>query len=131
MTNKKFKILIFAIVLLSIVTLVFLASFTQSNNPNRALTLNTKEFNITEIQKNNNDNSCWTVINGTVYDATKVLANNQDIKQILLNACGKDGSDTYVIKKYSQQNLNRNDIQKLYNQLKEFRLGIIAPTIAE
>jgi cytochrome b involved in lipid metabolism len=133
--NIKVIYFIITFTIITIFGLVGLLIFSLSNksdaNVNSDLVLGTKEFNIKDIEKNDNIKSCWTIINGTVYDATKVIANNPNLQDILITACGKDGSDIYVIKKYGSQALSDKDIKMLYSQLQDHRLGIIAPTTAE
>lgn len=36
--------------------------------------------------------SCWTVINGTVYDLTSLISTHSGGEKAILSICGKDGS---------------------------------------
>lgn len=53
-----------------------------------------KQFTRQEIEKHHNENDCWIVINGNVYDATSVLRWHQGGKGPILAHAGAVHMDT-------------------------------------
>lgn len=53
-----------------------------------------KQFTREEIEKHNSEGDCWIVINGKVYDATKVLSWHPGGKEPIMAHAGKVHADT-------------------------------------
>lgn len=53
-----------------------------------------KQFTREEIEKHNNENDCWIVINGKVYDATSVLDWHPGGKAPIMAHAGRTHADT-------------------------------------
>lgn len=125
------KYIIFGSIVLIILTAIGLVVLVLGNrkqiDPDDVLGQNAKEIALSDVQKNNSVKSCWTIVGGNVYDATGVIAANNDLQATLVKACGGDGTDYYTIKKFSKQELTNEQINKLFNQLQQKRVGIIAP----
>lgn len=51
-----------------------------------------------EISKHNNQNSCWLIISGKVYDVTMFLESHPGEASAILSNCGKDGTGDYLSK---------------------------------
>lgn len=66
------------------------ASTTDSDN---ILTL--KAFTIIEVESHSSSNSCWTVIEGKVYDLTSWIGKHPGGDKAILSICGKDGSEAF------------------------------------
>ncbi len=50
---------------------------------------------LTTIAKHNNRSSCWSAVNGNVYDLTSWIPNHPGGEQAILSMCGVDGSNGY------------------------------------
>lgn len=62
------------------------------------LIFNKKELrpiSLDEISTHNSKDSCWTAINGGVYDVTKFVSSHKGGDKILY-ACGKDATDLFT-----------------------------------
>lgn len=68
-----------------------------------------------QVAQHTNASSCWTVIDGNVYDLTKWIPQHPGGEQAILSLCGKDGSDAFH---------NQHDhAQRQENILATFLLG--------
>ena len=54
-----------------------------------------KTYPLTEIQKHADATSCWTTINGGVYDLTDWVGKHPGGREAILSICGKDGSGAF------------------------------------
>jgi cytochrome b involved in lipid metabolism len=54
-------------------------------------------FSMSDVAKHNNENDCWIVIDGKVYDVTSYIESHPGGK-IMANFCGQDGSAAFVTK---------------------------------
>lgn len=50
---------------------------------------------LTEIAKHNSRTSCWSAVNGNVYDLTSWIPNHPGGEKAILSMCGVDGSAGY------------------------------------
>jgi uncharacterized membrane protein len=66
----------------------------QSAQEPISLSPNSK-ISIGEVAENNSESSCWTVIDGKVYDLTAFLFRYPGERSDLVPLCGVDGSDLY------------------------------------
>jgi cytochrome b involved in lipid metabolism len=55
---------------------------------------NSKTFTVEEVEKHNNKENCWTIINSKVYDLTSFISQHPGRDEIL-RACGKDGTSLF------------------------------------
>ena len=60
------------------------ATITQSSSQ--------KTFSITDVAKHKSALSCWSIINGKVYDLTSWIGQHPGGPQRILSICGSDGS---------------------------------------
>ncbi len=51
-----------------------------------------KSYTMAEVATHNNTASCWTAINGGVYDVTSWISKHPGGKQAIMGTCGKDAS---------------------------------------
>ena len=51
-----------------------------------------------EVAKHNNEDDCWTIIDGNVYDITEYIPRHPGGREIL-QACGSDGSTLFNTRK--------------------------------
>jgi len=54
-------------------------------------------FLISDVAKHNNENDCWIVIDGKVYDVTNYIESHPG-GRVLVNFCGQDGSLAFATK---------------------------------
>lgn len=54
-----------------------------------------KTYKLSDISTNNTKESCWTVIDGSVYDLTDFISKHKGGDKILA-VCGIDGSDLFT-----------------------------------
>jgi len=52
-------------------------------------------YTLADIATHNNSSSCWTAINGSVYDVTTWINQHPGGQQAILSLCGTDGSAAF------------------------------------
>ncbi len=52
-------------------------------------------YTMAKVATHNSGASCWTAINGNVYDVTNWINQHPGGPQAILSLCGKDGSDAF------------------------------------
>lgn len=65
------------------------------NPPTTTTTTTTSGITLATIAKHNGRSSCWSAVNGSVYDLTSWIPNHPGGEQVILSMCGLDGSDGY------------------------------------
>lgn len=85
--------------------------------------LNKKELRpitLEEISTHNSKDSCWTTINGGVYDVTYFIPNHKGGDRIL-NACGKDATDLFT----GKSEMGRLHSRVAIKLLSKMKIGIL------
>lgn len=77
-----------------------------------------KTFTFAEVATHNSASSCYTAVNGGVYDATGFINKHPGGAEKILNLCGKDGS-TFFNKQHGGQ-------AKAEAALASLKIGILA-----
>lgn len=54
-----------------------------------------KTYSLADISTHNNKTSCYTAVNGNVYDVTSWISQHPGGASAILSLCGKDGSDLF------------------------------------
>lgn len=54
-----------------------------------------KTITLAQVKKNASAKSCWSVINGTVYDLTTWINRHPGGAQRIVSICGKDGTKAF------------------------------------
>jgi cytochrome b involved in lipid metabolism len=54
-------------------------------------------FSMSDVAKHSNENDCWIVIDGKVYDVTSYIESHPG-GRVLVNFCGQDGSLAFATK---------------------------------
>lgn len=69
----------------------------ETLNPNTTepSTSNTKTYTLDEVKIHNSKQSCWTVVNGSVYDVTSWIGQHPGGASAILYMCGKDASSAF------------------------------------
>lgn len=52
-------------------------------------------YTIAQVATHNNNSSCWSAINGGVYDLTSWISRHPGGEQAILSLCGTDGSAAF------------------------------------
>ncbi len=76
-----------------------------------------KTYTMTEVQKANNANNCWSVISGKVYDLTSFTPGHPGGEPAILSLCGKDGTAGFMAQHGGQR--------KPESVLAKFYLGVL------
>lgn len=76
-------------------------------------------YSMTEVRTHTSASSCWTVINGKVYDLTSWISRHPGGKSAITGLCGKDGTASF-------ESEHEGD-SKAESRLSSFLLGPLAP----
>lgn len=74
-------------------------------------------YSLAEVAKHNSQSSCWTTINGGVYDVTTWIGSHPGGSQAILSLCGKDGSQAF--------NDQHGEQQRVLSVLAGFKIGLL------
>lgn len=55
----------------------------------------TVPYSMTEVVVHNNEQSCWTIVEGGVYDLTNWISNHPGGRDAIIGLCGKDGTTAF------------------------------------
>ena len=69
------------------------ASATTSASPSSSSSV--KEFTLAQVRANNSAASCWTIIEGDVYDLTKWIEQHPGGSGVIKGLCGADGTKSF------------------------------------
>ncbi len=72
-----------------------LSTTNTASTTNSDITLAIKNYTITEIGSRSSSDSCWTVIEGKVYDLTSWIGKHPGGDKAILSICGKDGTEAF------------------------------------
>ena len=75
-------------------------------------------YTMTQVAQHAGASSCWTVINGNVYDVTQWIDQHPGGRDTILSLCGADGSAAF--------NGQHGGQARPANELKNFLLGALA-----
>ena len=75
-------------------------------------------FSMIDVAKHNNENDCWIVIDGKVYDVTNYIESHPGGK-VMANFCGQDGSLAFATKGKK----NKPHKPEAYDVLKTLYIG--------
>lgn len=93
-TSKKNKFVISMIVLAVVLTsgafLIFRPKQTNTSDTKSV----SQNYTLSDIASHNSKDSCWTAINGEVFDVTNFISKHRGGDKILA-VCGIDGSDLF------------------------------------
>lgn len=75
-------------------------------------------YTLSQIAGHATASSCWSAINGGVYDLTNWIVKHPGGQQAILSICGKDGSAAFNNQHYGSQ--------KIANLLASFKIGTLS-----
>jgi cytochrome b involved in lipid metabolism len=91
---------------------------TTTTSPQKQIDTNSaKSYTLADIASHNSKSSCWTSINGNVYDLTQWIDNHPGGAENILGICGIDGTSAFTNQHGGQQ--------KPENQLSTFLIGTL------
>jgi len=97
----------------------------QKNNQNQNSTNNqTVTLTVEEVQKHNQPNDCWLIINDAVYDVTNYAQFHPGGDQRIYRFCGQDATNAFQTK-----GAKGSHSQRAVDQLKQLYLGKIGETV--
>ena len=64
--------------------------------PNPAAPSPTESYTMEQVAQHGNADSCWTVIDGGVYDVTRWIGQHPGGEDRIKNLCGKDGTQDFT-----------------------------------
>lgn len=96
-------------------------SVTASPSSNGTTPAGPKMYTSAEVAAHNTSSSCWTIINGTVYDLTTWIFQHPGGEGAILSICGVDGTQAF-----EGQHGNPRDTRP-QQLLAGFKVGTLAP----
>ena len=79
-------------------------SATPSATPTAKATTESAGYTMEKVRANNNEASCWSVIDGNVYDLTKWIGSHPGGRGNILSLCGKNGTAEFASKHRGDSN---------------------------
>jgi hypothetical protein len=77
---------------------------TPSATPTAKATTESAGYTMEKVRANNNEASCWSVIDGNVYDLTKWIGSHPGGRGNILSLCGKNGTAEFASKHRGDSN---------------------------
>lgn len=74
-------------------------------------------YSLSQVATHNNDQSCWTTINGNVYDLTSWINEHPGGARAILSLCGADGTKSFMDQHGGQGRPEQ--------ELKNFLIGVL------
>ncbi len=74
-------------------------------------------YKLTDVAKHSTEASCWSAVNGSVYDLTAWIAAHPGGERAILGICGKDGSSSFNRKHGNSANAK--------DELADFKIGVL------
>lgn len=81
--------------------------------PNPGPTLTPSGYTLTEVATHADASSCWTAIEGSVYDLTSFISHHSGGDRAILTLCGKDGTTAFA-KKHGGKSKPEQMLKTLY-----------------
>ncbi len=103
MRNKKLLLQIFIIFIAVSLFVIFL----QKN----------RWYSQTDLIRHGNEGSCWTSVNGSVYDVTPLISTHSGGNKVILMICGKDATSMF------NQRHGEEDLIK--SEMENYKIGIL------
>lgn len=75
--------------------------------------LSGEKISMETVALNNNEESCYTVINGQVYDVTSAITSHPGGKFAILKMCGVDSTERFT-KKHGESEKAKTGLEDLY-----------------
>lgn len=93
---KKYLIVFGFVVIFTGISVVFYLTFpkfiTENDSVEEVGGIKEVNFSVDEVSLNNTKDSCWTVVEGNVYDITDFIAKHPGGEDKIILACGTDAT---------------------------------------
>ncbi len=98
MQNMKVKIGlgVLAVIAIGALFIVFQTTPAKTVSPLTTTSSNAKTYSVAEVASHKNKASCWTMINGNVYDLTSWISEHPGGAEAILSLCGTDGTAAFT-----------------------------------
>lgn len=96
--NKSLPVIIGALVILVAIAVVFVQYSKKGNEKQlqeQQANTTSEKYKLEIVASHNTKESCWTTIDGVVYDVTKWIGQHPGGKEAIVSLCGKDGSTAF------------------------------------
>jgi predicted heme/steroid binding protein len=91
------------------------ANVSVSSSSSGGSVANTQTYSLAEVASHGDSNSCWSVINGKVYDLSSYINQHPGGSREILQICGTDGSSAF--------NFQHGNERRPNSELKSFYIG--------
>lgn len=98
---------------------VWLAQSSTATPPSSSAASSTTTYTATQVAAHASFSSCWTIINGNVYDLTSFIGAHPGGEGAILSLCGRDGTQAFEAQHGSQGRPNQI--------LATLQIGTLAP----
>lgn len=122
--SKKSIIIFVVVVLVAIVGIVLAAGSGNTSTSPAPVSSGTstdasrsKMYGMAEVATHNSASSCWSAVNGSVYDLTSWISEHPGGSRAILGICGKDGSAAF--------NNQHEGERRPANELAGFKIGLL------
>jgi cytochrome b involved in lipid metabolism len=95
-----------------------LSQNTETSQTSTTTSLKEKTYTLADFSIHNSKESCWSIVNGKVYDLTPWISKHPGGESAILSICGKDGTDNFI----SQHEGDKKPEAKLAT----FYIGVLA-----
>lgn len=65
------------------------------NQPKKIATVIASGYTLAQVATHNNEGSCWSIVNGNVYNLTDWIGSHPGGEQAIIGMCGIDASDAF------------------------------------
>lgn len=89
----------------------------SSNNQNSSVPTVYNDYTMAQVAMHDNSQSCWSAIDGSVYDLTRWIPQHPGGSRAILSICGTDGSVAF----HGQHGTNPRE----ENVLDTFKIGVL------
>lgn len=91
---------------------------TPTPAPTKSPSTGAQSYTLAQVQAHNSQASCYTTINGSVYDVTTWISRHPGGARAILSLCGKDGSSAF--------NDQHGGQRRPESELAGFKIGVLA-----
>lgn len=87
---------------LGLITIIITSTFvivpdiiSRTSSVDATIDPNAKSYTLADISTHTDKESCWTAIEGKVYDLTSYVSNHPGGERAIMKICGKDGTSLF------------------------------------
>ena len=87
--------------------------FDQQNNSQEDVLTRINNYSLSEVQTHNSKDSCWTTVEGKIYNITPFVSNHPGGERNIMKVCGIDGSEIFG-DKHGNNNQAKETLKEYY-----------------